>query len=335
MPQGTQSATTMQPAVRQHLQALCAEGEDFLKRLSAALHHDAQRLAAEAHQPITEEDLKHEVTAMADTLKGWIQAPSSGGLAQFVLPRLFRACLEEVAERYNFIRSIFFPPGASTTNTTNTAMRDHIVEHHEALFHLTPGEEQEKAIARILSSVGNYLETRRAFPKQEVAQVVWSGDLDKVAVAYLRIVVCASIQDPAVRLEGDNKAQRATAAASSTSNSQTDSGVNIVLFSPELHSDPVCSDHREIMNRRCVVIFPAILRENASRLTRGYTLRYNAKEDKKHPDIGTSSSLAAPSGGHQGDRYSTQVVNDLVPIEGTAEAQARNSTGRVTGGKKP
>ncbi|CAN0525924.1 unnamed protein product, partial [Ectocarpus sp. 12 AP-2014] len=276
----------MQPGVREDLQALCAQGESFLKRLSAALHHDAQRQADEVHQPITEEDLKAEVKAMTDTLKGWIQAPGSGGLAQFVLPRLFRACLEEVEERHNFIRSIFFPPGASTTSTTNTAMRDHIVEHHETLFHLTPGEEQEKAIARVLSRVGEYIITQRSFPEHEVAQVVWESDLGKVAIAYLRIVVRARIQDPAVRFERDNEAQPAPAAEGPTGNSRADSDMNLVRFTPELHSDPVRGDNPEIISRRCAVIFPAILGQDGTRLARSYTVRYNAKEDKKHPELG-------------------------------------------------
>ncbi|CAM9167623.1 unnamed protein product [Ectocarpus sp. 8 AP-2014] len=328
MPPGTQSTTTMQPAVRQHLQELCAQGEDFLTRFSAALHHDAQlqRQAAEVHQPITEEDLKAEVAAMTDTLNGWIPTPGAGGLAQFVLPQLFRACFEEVAERYNFIRSIFFPPGASTTNTTTTAMRDHIVEHHEALFHLTPVEEQEKAINRVLNRVGEYLVTRRSFPEDEVAQVVWKSDLGKVAVAYLRIVVRERIQDPAVRFEGSTKAQRATAAASSMSNSQTDSGVNVVRYNPELHSDPVRGDNRDIIRRRCTVIFPAILGQDGARLTRSYTVRFNANEDKNHPELGTSSSSVTPSGGDQGGR-TTSVVNDPTSMEGDAQAQARNTTG--------
>ncbi|CAM9179143.1 unnamed protein product [Ectocarpus sp. 12 AP-2014] len=312
MSQGTQSATTMQTAVREHLQDLCVQGEGFLKRFSAALLHDAQRQAGGVHQPITEEDLKAEVTAMTDTMKSLIQTPGAGGLAQFLLPRLFRACLEEVKERHNFIRSIFFPQGASTTNGTTVAMRDHIIAHHETLFHLTPGKEHERAIARILGRVGKYLANSCAFPEEEVAQVVWNGDLDKVAVAYLRVVVCATIQDPAVRFEGNNNDQRATAAASSTSESQTNSGVNVVLFSPELHSDPVYSDNREILNRRCVVIFPAILRENGTKFTRSYTVRYN-EEDTRHPDLGMKPCRPP-------------VINDMMYLDHLRRIRIRHAT---------
>ncbi|CAM9836047.1 unnamed protein product [Ectocarpus fasciculatus] len=329
MSRRTQSTTTHpEPAVREDLPALCEQAEGFLKRYSTAVRHDAQRRAAEIRQPITEEDLKDGVVAMTDTLKDWIQAPSSGGLAQFVLPWLFRACLEEVEESHKFIRSILFPPGASTTNTTTTAMRDHIVEHHEKLFHLTPGEELGKAIDRILSRVGDYLVTRRSFSEHEVTKVVWKSDLGKVAVAYLRIVVRARIHDPVVRLEGDNNARRATEAAGSTSNSQTAPGVDVVQFTPELHSDPVRGDTDTILLKRCTVIFPAILGGNGKRLTKSYTVRYSAVEEKKHPELGTSSAPAATVGDHQGDHHATTRVNDLVSIEG-AEAQSRNSTRRA------
>lgn len=165
-------------------------------------------------------------------------------------------------------------------------MNDHVVEHHETLFHLAPGEDQEKAVRRILSRVGDYLVKRRSFPEDKVAQVVWATNLGKLAVAYLRIVVRARIHDPVVRFEGDNNARRATKAASSTSNSQADLGVNVVLFSPELHSDPVHGDYSAILQRQCTVIFPAILGEKGRRLTKSYTVRYSAIDEKEHPELG-------------------------------------------------
>lgn len=221
--------------------------------------------------------------AMTATLKGWIEAPSSGGVAQFVLPGLFRACLDEVEERHNFIKSILFPPEASTTSAT-TAMRDHIIEHHKTLFHLTPVESQDRVIESILRRVDKCL-SLCFIPEHEVTRVVWHSNLHKVAVAYVGVVVRVLIQDPEVCFhlaECDTVLGLSKVGLTKISGAYvTADGVEVSKFIPDVHSSElVVSDSRQ--GQLYIVVFPAVLVDRATRVTKSYTVGYKAKQELLH-----------------------------------------------------
>ncbi|CAM9178988.1 unnamed protein product [Ectocarpus sp. 12 AP-2014] len=316
-------------------QTMLSEGMNWLQRYSSVFTRECERVererllrpghgAIDIHQPIrTLGELKTDVmNAMNDTLNNWIEPVDHlNVLPHMLLPQLFKECLKEVKAHHRDITAVLFPTG----KTTET-MRNHLLQHHRELFHLVPGDEQNKALTRILKGVNDYLR-RFPFPEEKVYFVVWETHLGVLAHAYRRIIVNVLLQDPPVTFSNDCGRVLGRGSFSPPTPSPEHGVVptydglyetDVWPFDPNLQSAHTV-DSNPPRSELYLVVFPAIVIDGKTPLTMSFTLGYHFKQpQQRKPD--TSSTDAGAQVGHESSgsfaQKQIQAAKDSEPSTG-------------------
>ncbi|CAM9828873.1 unnamed protein product [Ectocarpus sp. 8 AP-2014] len=297
----TSDASAKPPSTVEDPRTMLSEGMNWLQRYSSVFTRECERVerarllrpghgAVDIHQPIrTLGELKTDVmNAMNDTLNNWMDPVDNlDVLPQMLLPQLFKESLKEVKARHSNITAVLFPTG----KTTET-MRNHLTQHHRELFHLVPGDEQNKALTRILTGVNDYLR-RFSFPKEQVYFVVWKTNLHVLAHAYRRIVVNVVLQDPPVTFTNECGKVLGLGSSSPPTPSPEQAVVStydehcatkVWPFDPKIHSARTV-DSNPPQSQLYLVVFPAIITDGKTPLTMSSTLGYHFKEpQQRKPD---------------------------------------------------
>ncbi|CAN0395194.1 unnamed protein product [Ectocarpus sp. 12 AP-2014] len=314
-------ASVNPPSAAEDPRNVLSEGMHWLQGFSSVFTRECERVererllrpghgAVDIHQPIrTLGELKTDViNAMHDILNNWIDPVDRlEVLPQMLLPQLFKECLKEVKARHSDITAVLFPTGK-----TMETMRDHLLKHHEQLFHLVPGDEQNHALTRILEGVEKHL-NRFPFSDEKVEFVVWKTNLRVLASAYRRIVVNVLLQDPPVAFSNDcGKVLRQGSSSSPTPSQEqvvfptydARHETDVWPFDPKLHS-PHTVDSNPPPNQLYLVVFPAIIMDGHPPLTMSSTVGYHFKQPQQR-ETDTPSTHAGAQAGCNGSGSTVQ-----------------------------